>query len=619
MKAPGRVFDIECDGFNPTKIHCLSASGPAGVKSTRKRSNIQSFCAKNILVGHNIIRFDLPILERLEKATAGRRVVDTLALSWYLYPNRATHGLADWGEEFGIPKPVVEDWDNQPYEVYAHRGEEDVKINILLWEKQWKYLLKLYGSEEKAWKLIDYLTFKMECARDQSAFGWMLDVGRCVSSLEQLSVERDSKVVGLSKVMPRVAVEAIRTRPKKFFLKGKLNTPSKLGQKWLDKMDELGLPHSYAEPIKEITGYEPPNPNSPEQVKSWLYSLGWAPTTFKYVRNKVTNEFRRIPQVRKKDNDNVMVLCDSVRLLVRDEPSIDILEGLTVLNHRLGLLEGFLRDQADSYLKAKVQGLTNTLRFKHREIANLPGTDKPYGEDVRGCLICPEGYELLGSDMRGLEDRTKQHYMWDYDPDYVTEMNTKNFDPHLDIGVKAGMLTQQQSDAYKGGDESLHSIRHDAKQVNYSCTYGITPKGLTRNTGMPLIKSGKLHKAYWKRNWSITAIADACEVKVCMGQKWLYSPVSQFWYTLRHAKDRFSTLNQGTGVYCFDTLVKHCQGPYPIIGQFHDEVVCLVKLGDRERAKAHFRRAIDRTNEELKLNIKLDITVEFGKSYADIH
>jgi hypothetical protein len=33
---------------------------------------------------------------------------------------------------------------------------------------------------------------------------------------------------------------------------------------------------------------------------------------------------------------------------------------------------------------------------------------------------------------------------------------------------------------------------------------------------------------------------------------WLYNPVSKFWYSAIY-KDIFSTLNQGTGVYCFDT------------------------------------------------------------------
>ena len=37
-------------------------------------------------------------------------VIDTLYLSWYLYPTRILHGLEAHGEEFGIPKPPIADW-----------------------------------------------------------------------------------------------------------------------------------------------------------------------------------------------------------------------------------------------------------------------------------------------------------------------------------------------------------------------------------------------------------------------------------------------------------------------------------------------------------------------------
>ena len=32
----------------------------------------------------------------------------------------------------------------------------------------------------------------------------------------------------------------------------------------------------------------------------------------------------------------------------------------------------------------------------------------------------------------------------------------------------------------------LHEVRHQAKQVNYSASYGISPGGIVRNTGMDL-------------------------------------------------------------------------------------------------------------------------------------
>ena len=54
-----------------------------------------------ILVAHNGIRYDIPALERLLGIKVKCKVVCSLAISWYLEPNRLKHGLAEWGEEFG--------------------------------------------------------------------------------------------------------------------------------------------------------------------------------------------------------------------------------------------------------------------------------------------------------------------------------------------------------------------------------------------------------------------------------------------------------------------------------------------------------------------------------------
>ena len=89
----------------------------------------------------------------------------------------------------------------------------------------------------------------------------------------------------------------------------------------------MNLPRHHDEGVLILKGYDEPNPNSSTQVKDWLYSLGWVPCTFKYVKEDDGSE-RTIPQVRK-DGE----LTDSVSLLVDDNPSVKVLEGLTVIQH----------------------------------------------------------------------------------------------------------------------------------------------------------------------------------------------------------------------------------------------------------------------------------------------
>ena len=620
------VFDIEANGLNPDKLHCLSVQSGDRLKSTASYDNMRKFFSKaDVLIGHNIVRYDIPAVEKLLGIKVGAKLVDTLAISWYLEPQRARHGLADYGEEFGIPKPEIDDWENLTTEEYIHRCEEDVKINTMLWKKQWKQLLRLYGSEEEVWRFIDYLMFKMDCAREQEERKWKLDVNKCSRVLQELVDSKAQKVEELASVMPKVPEIKKKTKPKKPFKQD--GTWSTVGERWFTLLQEKGLPEDFDGVIEVVAGDKEPNPNSVPQLKDWLYSVGWVPETFEYKRNKETGDVRKIPQINLKHGKGV---CPSIKRLFEVEPKLKVLEGLSILTHRIGLLNGFMESvNEEGFIEAQVQGLTNTLRFKHKVVVNLPGVDKPYGNDIRGCLVCPSGYELLGSDMCSLEDRTKQHYMWEFDPEYVKEMMTDDFDPHIDIAVQAGMMSKVDGDRFKNADEefahsktykALKEARSTAKQTNYSCVYGAGGATVARAAGISIRAGEEVVEIYWKRNWAVKAVAEAQTVKVCNGSKWLYNPVSGFWYSLRHEKDRFSTLNQGTGVYCFDMWVKFVRSKgLPLIGQMHDEIIGLIRKGLRERATAVCKWAVGEVNKLLRLNRELDVDVQFGNSYADIH
>lgn len=612
------VFDAEANGLFPDRFHCLCTNGEL---ATTSYDEMREFLTSTeVLVGHNIIRWDIVHLERVLGIKVKARLIDTLAISWYLEPERIRHGLESYGEEFGVLKPHIADWDSLTIEEYIHRCKRDVEINSILWDRQWKTLLDLYGSEKEAMRFLAYLSFKMDCAREQEQVGWRLDVNRARNSLQLLSSERDQKLVELTEAMPKVPVWATKRKPAKpYKMNGSL---SKAGEEWQTFCEERGVSPDSVEHVY-LKDHEEPNPRSVPQIKAWFESLGWKPETFKYNRNKETGEVKEIPQI-SQDKTIGPGLCPSVLKLVNKEPKIAVLDGLFILNHRIAILEGFLEDADDEgYLKAEVDGLTNTLRFQHRTIVNLPGVDRAYGEHIRGCLIAPEGKELCGSDMSGLEDRLKQHYIYPYDPDYVKEMNSDDFDPHLDLAVNAGAVSSGDAQTYKQAekkDGGIKSIRHTYKQGNYACQYGAGVPRLALTIGCSRDVAERIHTTYWKRNWAIRQAASDAEVRASNGRMWLYNPISRFWYSLRSDKDRFSTLVQGSAVYCFDTWVKYVRRGGPkVCGQFHDEIVIPVHCGQRDRLQQHLRLAIERVNEELKLNRELDIDIQWGDNYAAIH
>jgi len=1018
------VFDVEGNDLDATKLWCLTAAiyskGKWRLKTTTNYDEMRSFllgCDR--LVGHNITRWDIPTLERILGIEIKAKLVDTLVLSWYLYPDKNLHGLDDWGKEFGIPKPKIaqNEWKgalpNETEEQFlakmSHRCEEDVKINTKFLDKAWRDLRNLYDdNDDEVWRLVDYLQFKMNCARAAEKSRWLLDSERCTRVYNELLSEKEIKVAELAEVMPLDEKFKTMERPESLYTKSKTmkkpkvykknngdlsasgkrykaaceslgldpekeksilipsTTLSAAGIKWIELLEANGLPETHKDPITYIASSKKGNPNAPQQVKDWLYSYGWKPETFKYDRKD--GEPRKTPQIRM-EVKGVKTLCYSVRDLFVKEPKLELLEGLSVLTHRIGILKGFLANVDDEgYIMAQIAGLTNTLRFKHKTIVNLPSVGKAYGKDIRGCLIAPEGYELVGSDMSSLEDRTKQHYMWDYDPEYVKEMMTDDFDPHLDLAVVAEFLTEEQAQSHKDWNtydglatEANHNKdnkaykkyidlrdkenkfgaeRGKAKTANYACLPTSNTEVLTRNgwkfihelphsnfvdimlynDGVDKLEFGKpthLHKynnvdvvkmsssswsitsthnhrwlgkvrtgrgktrrveynkvkttedikseysilntaefnyetynnrvsleefellgfilsdghlnfdsssfsisqsrkkylsrilslissigikysnytnnsdvdviglpmayardlyrrlglgtelkgtkhdfsyieqflrcstdqlskllegfwlgdgtskgkdfnkdsleisqnegnireaiytvgvllgkkvtsksqlrminsrytgcqtikkevikgvdvfcytvptgyflirqdgittitgncvygaagatvaraggmtpeegvdlveKYWVRNWSVKDIARDQRVKTCLKGKWLFNPVSKFWYSLRSDKDRFSTLNQGTGVYCFDMWIKNfMEVRYQLTGQMHDEVILLVKKGNRDKVIKLLKDAIKKTNEQLNLNRELDVDVQFGHSYAEIH
>ena len=611
------VFDIETDGLLDvlTKIHVMSWSNDMGeVKHTHDYDEMRYVLLNTeTLVGHNQIRFDIPAVEKVLGIKVKSRLIDTLALSWYLHHDRMKHGLEGYGEDYGVPKPKITDWDSLTPQEYAHRCDEDVKINNRLWRDLDLKLNKLYQDPTDKDRLIDYLSFKLDCAKEQEALQWKLDVDKAQSAYDEIMSLKVEKVEQLAEAMPRKTLTRMASRPKVMHKKD--GSLSSHGEKWVDLCKEYKQPQTTMQFVVK-TGEERGNPNSNDQVKDWLYSLGWKPRTYKFLRDKVTGNERQIEQVR-----NNGELCKSVRSLGQVDPAVDLLDGLTVLTHRSGILKSFLECHNDGWLQAGIAGLTNTFRFKHyRPLVNLPGVDKPYGDVIRGCLTCPEGYVLAGADMTSLEDTTKRHYMKPHDPDYVEAMSKEGFDPHLDLALHAGVITQDDIDKHNSGERSLKPLRKNYKVVNYSATYGVGASKLARETGMKQGEAKTLLEAFWSRNWAIEKVASTLRTRELFGGMWLKNPVSGFWYSLRSDKDRFSTLNQGTGVFCFDTWVSFCRSEgIKSIGQFHDEVIALVKKGEEVAAEKIMHEAAIKLNQKVKLNVPLGTDVQFGKTYADIH
>ena len=275
------VFDIETDGLLDvlTKIHVMSWSNDMGeVKHTHDYDEMRYVLLNTeTLVGHNIIRFDIPAIEKVLGIEVKARLIDTLALSWYLHHDRLKHGLEGYGEDYGVPKPKITDWDSLTPQEYAHRCDEDVKINNRLWRDLGMKLNKLYQDPTDKDRLIDYLSFKLDCAKEQEALQWKLDVPKAQAAYDEILQLKEEKVEQLADAMPKRILTRMAGQPK--VMRKKDGELSSHGERWVDLCKE------YMQPITTVgfmikTGEERGNPNSNDQVKEWLYSLGWKPRTY---------------------------------------------------------------------------------------------------------------------------------------------------------------------------------------------------------------------------------------------------------------------------------------------------------------------------------------------------
>ncbi len=641
---PAFVYDIEADNLleDVTKIHCLCYTplDELNVTALTSYEDIIKFVTQDdlTLIAHNGVSYDAEVLKKILGVEIKARLVDTLGISYYLHSSdgRQKHGLESYGEEYGVPKPKVDDWENLTLAEYVNRATEDVKINYQLWKDQQSYLKELYnGDTAEIIRLLEYITFKYECLVEQNKNRIKLDVSLAVDEMLKLEELVEEKRAALLTVMPEVVKYKTVSRPKK--MEKADGSLSVQGQKWLDLLEKEGHDKNSDIQELEVVDYrEDANPDSTTQIKDWLFKLNWVPQHYKFVRNKVTGETKQIPQITS-EQDKTQI-CPSIVDLAEQVPELQHLAGYSTVKHRLTIIKGFFRDSdKDGRLVADAMGWTNTFRLKHRVLVNLPKPTAPYAENIRACLIADEGHYMVGTDLSGIEDACKRISIYPIDPDYVNEMQHPDFDAHTSVAVAAGLMTEDDEVFFKLVDKTedrsvfskeelarykaLKLVRQDSKIVNFSSIYNVGAKTLARNMKKTEKEARNILDAYWKKNKAVKQFAQSLNVKTVRGQMWLQQPLSRFWYTLRNDRDRFSTCNQGNAVYIFDMWGKHIreQG-LKMSYQSHDEwLMVLPNEFSKDKVKEIINNAIQKVNELIDSPVKIGCSVDFGFRYSDVH
>ena len=403
MKLPPkkvRVFDIEANGLlrQATKIHCIVFSDlkkqevvKFGPDEIAKALDYLQSC--DVLIGHNILEYDLPLIEKLHGIKFKGTKVDTLIMSRLLNPKRflppnakdrkaGPHGLYAWGVRCGIDKPEHEDWENFSPEM-MHRCAEDVSINVTT------YHMLMEEAKGGDWHRAFLLSFKFfENIYRQAEYGWKFDVEWaqwCIQTLDKRFQRIDAAVVPK---LPHI-IEVLEA--KKDGVRGWLKKPFLKSGKLADSVltyaerNSLGAEFctSVVGPFSRVL-FRKVDMGSGEETKNFLLSLGWEPLEWN------TNDAGERTSPKLSKDDPFEGLDSGVGKLIARRVQY---------RHRQSALKGLLElVREDGSISSAVSGVTDTFRLKHKNIVNIPAAKSLFGWQMRKCFVAREGMVLVSTD-----------------------------------------------------------------------------------------------------------------------------------------------------------------------------------------------------------------------------
>ena len=141
------IFDLETNGLLPTldRIWCAGIANPEtgevkvysdySDKYPSLEEGLKELATADRVVAHNLIGFDFPALEKLYPGTINyKQLWDSIVVAALIEPDRKSHSIAAYGEEFGAPKGDYKDFENFSQDMVDYMVR-DVEINVRIYNK----------------------------------------------------------------------------------------------------------------------------------------------------------------------------------------------------------------------------------------------------------------------------------------------------------------------------------------------------------------------------------------------------------------------------------------------------------------------------------------------------
>jgi DNA polymerase I-like protein with 3'-5' exonuclease and polymerase domains len=614
-------FDIETDGLldDLTKVHSLVLidADTGEMRSSRNDGHPDNLHRMNEgflelslaseIIGHNIIKFDIPAIQKVYPWFRPRgKVTDTLTLSRLLFADMydhdearirvpqyrdfpkkmmGSHSLKAWGYRLGILKGdfgAETDWAEWSPEMQSY-CEQDVRVT----EKLYARLMRENPSA---------MSFDLEhrfatIMAMQERHGFTFD-------------EAGASALYASLVQRRHALhkELIAAFP-----------PKVVVTTFIPKVNNKTRGYIKGFPVekRDIVHF---NPSSRQMIADRLKALGWEP-----------QEFTPSGQAK----------VDETILSKLPYPEAALLAQHFLIEKRIGqLAEG---DQAWLKLvrKGRIHGSINTNgavtgRCTHSQpnVAQVPsvkvdkeknvlwGLDGGYGAECRSLFTVRPGYSLVGADLSGLELRCLAHFMAAYDDGKYGDI-LLNGDIHTVNQLAAGLPTRNDAKTfiyaflYGAGDAKIGSIVAPLADEKDQARLGKSLKAKFLNA-TPAIKDLRI------------AVRDAARTRGYLkgldGRK----------LRVRSEHSALNTLLQSAGaliaklatVIAYDNLTASglkWGKDFAFVAHVHDEVQVEVRQGLEQRVGEALVEAMREAGRVFKFKIPIDGEFKIGRNWKETH
>jgi len=443
------IFDLETDGLLDTvsKIHCLVIKDTDTDEVFTYRSGvpyeleegIDHLLSGSLVVGHNVIKYDIPVIEKLYKVSfdqakvfdtlvatrviwAAIRETDSVRIQKGILPGKlfGSHSLAAWGYRMKNYKGDYDGgWETFTQEMLDY-CVQDVQVTADLYSR---ILKKNYSSQ---------------CLELEHKLAWLM------AKQERNGFHFDT--VSAAKLYAKLVSRRSEIEADLIATFGE----------WQVRLPDF-IPARDNKTKGYIKGVPVPryktvmfNPSSRDHIADRLQKLyGWKP--------------EELTEGGKPKIDEVVLSKLSY------EPCAALSEYLMVQKRISQLAEG---DQA--WMKCEKQGkihgsintngaVTGRATHSYPNISQVPSSGSPYGHDCRGLFTVPNGWTLVGADASGLELRCLAHFMAEWDGGKYAEILLGG-DIHTENQKAAGLETRNQAKTfiyaflYGAGDAKIGSI-----------------------------------------------------------------------------------------------------------------------------------------------------------------